>query len=160
MVWNAKSTAVAAVSGSFNTDRENPGDGHVEASSQIVPISAAGLQGLALRIGARRARKESGQVVRGTVQGTALGSEFGPLRTTSFATTSGRCRGLCKFVAVVSGTDVRASRFALGGGCEGKSAQGRGAAISHASRLTRRHPRRPPTNDRLRTGTDKGNPTV
>ncbi|KAK6616776.1 hypothetical protein RUM43_015114, partial [Polyplax serrata] len=67
MVWNAKSIAVAAVSGSFNTDHENPGDGHVEVSRQIVPISAAGLQGLALRIGARRARRGSGPVVQGTV---------------------------------------------------------------------------------------------
>ena len=29
----------------FPSDLENPGEGHVEASRQFVPISAAGLQG-------------------------------------------------------------------------------------------------------------------
>ena len=31
--------------GIFPSDLENPGEGHVEKSRQIVPISAAGLQG-------------------------------------------------------------------------------------------------------------------
>ena len=31
--------------GIFPSDLENPGEGHVEASRQIVPISAAGLRG-------------------------------------------------------------------------------------------------------------------
>ncbi|PBC25066.1 hypothetical protein APICC_09128 [Apis cerana cerana] len=44
-IWNAKSTVVAAVSGSFPSDLENPGEGHVEVSRRFVLISAAGLQG-------------------------------------------------------------------------------------------------------------------
>ncbi|GBP52900.1 hypothetical protein EVAR_47555_1 [Eumeta japonica] len=107
-------------------------------SRRFVPISAAGLQGLALRTGARRVRKEADAAGAGpgrssrvrVVRAGGIGPALRPsadLPSREAACLAGRCR-----------------RF-------GKTERARSVGAV---------PLRPPFNGQLRTGTDKGNPTV